>query len=236
MLGSGLSLENLLIVAARVITFILIIPIHESAHGLMAKWLGDDTAKKQGRISLNPFVHLDPFGFIMMLILGFGWAKPVPVDVSKMKNKRLGYFLVSLAGPLSNIIAAFVGTALYAVIIGVSVKNINNIFTVESAVTVFKAISVFLQYFVIINVGLAFFNLIPLPPLDGFNLLRAFMPAGFDRWVWQNYRYITGAFIVLVLVSSRIPEISQPFSNLIYTVANWIWTSVMRIAELIIEI
>lgn len=235
MLGSGLSLENILLLAARVITFMLIIPIHESAHGLMAKWLGDDTAKKQGRISLNPFVHLDPFGLIMMLILGFGWAKPVPVDVSKMKRKRLGYFLVSLAGPLSNIIAAFVGTALYAVIIGVSVKNLD-VTSSDNVVNVLQAVRTLLSYFVIINVGLAIFNLIPLPPLDGFNLLRAFMPAGFDRWVWQNYKYITGAFIVLVLLGSKMPEISQPFSNLIYTVANWIWTSVMRIAELIVEI
>lgn len=233
MFGTNISVETILLVTARVITFMLIIPIHESAHGLMAKWLGDDTAKKQGRISLNPFVHLDAFGFIMMLLLGFGWAKPVPVDVSKMKNKRLGYFLVSLAGPLSNIIAAFIGAAIYAVIIGVSLKNIDHINTSGNAITVIKAVGMLLQSFVVINVGLALFNLIPLPPLDGFNLLRAFMPAGFDRWVWNNYRYITGAFIILVLISSKVPQLSQPFSHLIYTVANWIWGLVMNMAGLI---
>ena len=230
MLGTNLSIETVLLFAARIITFMLIIPIHESAHGLMAKWLGDDTAKKAGRISLNPFVHLDAFGFIMMLILGFGWAKPVPVNVSNMKKKRLGYFLVSLAGPLSNIIAAFLGVIIYALIIGVSVKNIDNINNNENAMTVLQAVATLLQYFVVINVGLALFNLIPLPPLDGFNLFRAFMPAGFDRWIWKNYRYITGAFIVFVLLCSRMPALSQPFSNLIYTVANWIWSSVMKVA------
>ena len=99
----------IMMIVARAITFMLVIPIHESAHGIVAGWLGDDTAKKQGRITLNPFAHIDLFGFISMMALGVGWAKPVPVDPSKFKHRRLGYALVSLAGPVSNLLAAFVG-------------------------------------------------------------------------------------------------------------------------------
>ncbi|MCR5600694.1 MAG: site-2 protease family protein [Ruminococcus sp.] len=234
MLSSGISSEFILILVARVATFMLVVPIHESAHGLMAKWLGDDTAKREGRITLNPFAHLDPFGMVIMLVVGFGWAKPVPVNISNVKHRRLGYFLISLAGPLSNIIAAFIGAGIYVLTVYAGLAHFDDAAANENAMTVISAVMLFLRYFVTINVGLAVFNLVPLPPLDGFNLLRSFMPASFDRWVWQNYKYIAGAFVVFVLLCSRISEISSKFTYVISIVENWIWFALLKITALFV--
>ena len=102
---------------SRIATILLVIPIHESAHGLMAKWLGDDTALRQGRISLNPFVHLDPLGTVLMVLGGFGWAKPVPVNPVRFKHYRAGFALTALAGPVSNLIASFLAALAFAIIL-----------------------------------------------------------------------------------------------------------------------
>ena len=98
---------------SRIITMLLVLPLHESAHALVAKWFGDDTAERQGRISLNPLAHLDPFGGLLMVLTGFGWAKPVPINPLRMKKYRAGISLTALAGPVSNLLAAFVAGIVY---------------------------------------------------------------------------------------------------------------------------
>ncbi len=140
-------------------------PIHESAHALAAHWMGDDTAKDQGRISLNPLRHLDLFGTIFMLIAGVGWAKPVPINPNNFKNRKVGMALSSLAGPVSNLVLAYISMILYKISAYYLILHEN------AAVGVLS--TVFL-YSVILNVGLAVFNLLPVPPLDGsriFNLV-----------------------------------------------------------------
>lgn len=239
MIGSGLTPDNMVIYGIRILVFMLVIPIHESAHGLMAKWLGDDTAEKQGRISLNPFVHLDITGLILMLLLGFGWAKPVPVNVSNLKKRRAGYALVSAAGPLSNLIAAFVGGAIFMMLF--STKS-GQLASLESLVgessgehNVMSSVLMLLAYFVHINVALAMFNLIPLPPLDGFNLVRAFLPVNADRWIYEHQRQISTAFFVLMLLAANLPEISRPLIVVIDRVENLIWSSVSWIQPLMMN-
>ena len=111
MFTGGLTLERMMIYGARIAVFLLIIPIHESAHGLMAKWLGDDTAEKEGRITLNPMAHLDVAGFILMLLLGFGWAKPVPINPMYFRDRKTGSALTALAGPVSNLLLTFLSIA-----------------------------------------------------------------------------------------------------------------------------
>ena len=224
MQSTGLNIELIMMIVARAITFMLVIPIHESAHGIVAGWLGDDTAKKQGRITLNPFAHIDLFGFISMMVLGVGWAKPVPVDPSKFKHRRLGYALVSLAGPVSNLLAAFVGCLIFVV-------SSCLLFGAEhwdyiQGTQVQQAIFTLLVDFVSINVMLALFNLIPLPPMDGFNFLRAFMPASFDNWVFRNQRTLSTSFFVLIIIGSHISQVRMVFT-FIYNIVQWlIWMSV----------
>ena len=224
MQSTGLNIELIMMIVARAITFMLVIPIHESAHGIVAGWLGDDTAKKQGRITLNPFAHIDLFGFISMMALGVGWAKPVPVDPSKFKHRRLGYALVSLAGPVSNLLAAFVGCLIFVV-------SSCLLFGAEhwdyiQGTQVQQAIFTLLVDFVSINVMLALFNLIPLPPMDGFNFLRAFMPASFDNWVFRNQRTLSTVFFVIIIIGSHISQVRMVFT-FIYNIVPWlIWMSV----------
>ncbi|MBQ6250779.1 site-2 protease family protein [Ruminococcus sp.] len=224
MIGSGIDIDLIMMIAARAITFLLVIPIHESAHGIVAGWLGDDTAKKQGRITLNPFAHIDPLGFIMMLALGVGWAKPVPVDPSKFKHRRLGYALVSLAGPVSNFIAAFIGCLIF-VISSCLLFGADNWDYIQGT-QVQQAIFTLLMNFVSINVMLALFNLVPLPPMDGFNFLRAFMPASFDNWVFRNQRVLSTVFFGIIIIGSHIWQVRMVFA-FIYNIVQWlIWMSV----------
>ncbi|WP_297959686.1 site-2 protease family protein [uncultured Ruminococcus sp.] len=208
---SGIQLDMILMIAARAITFMLVIPIHESAHGLVALWLGDDTAKRNGRISLSPFAHIDIIGLLMMLALGVGYAKPVPVDPSKFKRRRLGYAIVAIAGPISNLLAALVGYFIY-VLSACIIAGGSEWTMVEGMVSeTGKAAYELLGNFIHINVALALFNLIPLPPMDGFNFLRAFTPAKFDNWVFRNQRVLSGIFFALIIIGSNFMMVRVVF-------------------------
>ncbi len=166
-----------------VVVFLLALSVHESAHGLAANALGDPTARNLGRITLNPIKHIDLYGALAMLIFGFGWAKPVPVNTRYMKNARWGFVATSLAGPFSNLLLAFV----FAVIRAIVLVVLANLF-VEGAVSV-DLVSIILIFFMIaigVNVSLAIFNMLPIPPLDGSRLLTACIPR---RWAMWSFRY-----------------------------------------------
>ncbi len=138
-------------------------PVHECAHALAAHWLGDDTAKNQGRISLNPLRHLDLFGTVFMLLAGFGWAKPVPINANNFKNRKVGMAVSSLAGPLSNVLMSYVSIIICKILTYSSYGN-----------SYVNALADVFWYATILNLGLAVFNLLPVPPLDGsriFNLV-----------------------------------------------------------------
>ncbi|MBI3260935.1 site-2 protease family protein [Candidatus Berkelbacteria bacterium] len=146
--------------AGLLLALVTAISWHEAAHALMAHRLGDDTPKLAGRLTLNPLAHLDPIGSLFLLIFGFGWGKPVPVNSTKFANPALDEFKVAIAGPLSNIVLA--------VVFGLSLRLLG------SAVSqnIFELLSVF----VFINLVLAIFNFLPIPPLDGSKLLRLVVP------------------------------------------------------------
>lgn len=169
--------KALIIIAASLLVVFIVMPMHEFAHGYVAYKLGDNTAKYSGRLTLNPLAHISPLGTAAIILFGFGWAKPVPVDPRNFKKPKVGMAIVSAAGPLSNFIVAFLGAFI-----------LNAFLTFGSAIpyNVVSYIFIFLYYFVSINVCLAVFNLIPLPPFDGSKILAVFLP---DKVIESYYKY-----------------------------------------------
>lgn len=150
--------SDILTFLIALVAIVLSIMLHEVAHGLVALWNGDDTAKRAGRLNLNPVSHFDPVGFLMLIFLRFGYAKPVPVNPYNFKNRKVGMFTVSVAGVTLNLILAFFCYPLFVVC-----SEINYL-------------STFLLYMVVVNLNLAAFNLLPLYPLDGYRILNCFIP------------------------------------------------------------
>ena len=167
---------------------LLCITFHETCHGFVASKLGDPTAKQLGRLTLNPLKHVDTVGLIMMAVFKFGWAKAVPVDMRRFKNPKYGMAITALAGPLSNLLLAFAAIFLYHC----------------TAVLFFcvrwnwlQYIALFFDYTAVLSVGLAIFNLIPIPPLDGSKILGALLS---DKAYFKLMRYERFGMILLMIV------------------------------------
>lgn len=173
--------SSLLSAVLRVLGVFLCLTVHETCHGLAAYALGDPTAKREHRLSMNPLHHIDWFGFASMLLVGFGWAKPVPVDMRYFKRPKQGMALTALAGPVSNILLAFALLFL----------------TRWSGLARIPAALEFLFTTAYMSTGLALFNLIPLSPLDGSKVLFAFLP---DRAYMTLMRYEKYGMVVLFLL------------------------------------
>lgn len=169
---------------------IICLTVHECAHGWAARALGDHTAQRAGRLTLDPMAHIDPVGFICMLIFGFGWARPVPVNVSgfRMKNRKLGMALVALAGPVSNLILALI---CYVITLLMGYK-------LAGDAMFLRTITLFFSYIASLSVGLGVFNLIPIPPLDGSRVLNAFVPYSVQVKLEQYQSVILLAVIFVV--------------------------------------
>jgi Zn-dependent protease len=189
----------------QVIVLLFAICVHESAHAWMANRLGDPTAKMLGRVSLNPLVHIDPFGTILMplilIVLGFppfGWAKPTPVDNRNFKNMVRDDILTAVAGPVSNFLTAFVSVVILALIVHGSSTPISRFAHTASTA---EALATLFYDAMWINVILAVFNLIPLPPLDGSHVIRHFLSYNALR-VYDRIGY--GGLIVLVFILPMI--------------------------------
>jgi Zn-dependent protease len=163
--------------------------IHEYCHGLVALWRGDPTAKQAGRLSLNPFAHLDPFGTLMLLFGPFGWAKPVPVNYNNLRNPRFDSALVSVAGPVSNILCA--------ILFGIVLRFMQIKITGEG---VLLYLFLILRMAYEINIGLSFFNLLPVPPLDGSNILLSFLPRSKIEPYFRLMRPVPMIFLVLIFI------------------------------------
>ncbi len=179
--GSGLFEPGRLLAVGAIL--LLALPFHEFAHAATAVALGDDTPIRQGRYTLNPLRHLDPVGSVLILITGFGWAKPVQWNPRKVRTSvRVGAILVAIAGPLSNLLLALIS----ALLLGWFADSISMLW------------ANFLYFFLYINVLLAVFNLIPVPPLDGSHVLFALLPGDAYRWHATLSQY--GIFIVFLVV------------------------------------
>lgn len=201
LLSGGFTIQVVLNLFARIFVMFCILPVHEFAHALVATKLGDQTARLSGRLTLNPLAHLDLFGALMMLIAGFGYAKPVPVNMNNFKNERrkLDMALTALAGPVSNLIMAFVFTIFYCAVFK---------FGSPTDGSLAEAMVLFFLYVAQINVSLAVFNLIPVPPLDGSRILTAILPDRYYFKIMKYERYIVYAVLALVLFGALDKPIS----------------------------
>lgn len=186
-LWQQLDLSSIGDAVLRVISVFLCLTIHETCHGLAAYSLGDPTAREMHRLSLNPLRHIDPFGLLMMLVVGFGWAKPVPVDPRYFKKPKQGMALTALAGPVSNFMLAF-----SLLLIGKAIS------LYASYDTIWGVIFDFLLSTAILSIGLGLFNMIPIPPLDGSKVLGALLP---DQSYFKLMRYERYGMLLLLLLS-----------------------------------
>ena len=193
-------------VAMGYIPFLLALTVHEFAHAIVAKWHGDNTAEMMGRVSLNPAVHIDPIGTVLLplsnIVFGipipFGWAKPVPFNPRNLKDVKNGTFWISFAGPLSNLIMALLSTVLLAIAFRVGVPEGYD-----------KAVFTMLAMFIRINLLLAVFNMIPIHPLDGGKVLARFLPARVNYFLEQNQQH-SFWILMFLAISGGLVVISYP--------------------------
>ncbi|MCR4593986.1 MAG: site-2 protease family protein [Clostridiales bacterium] len=184
-------------------------PVHEYAHALVATKLGDQTPRLQGRLTLNPIAHISPLGAVMILLVGFGYAKPVSVNARNFKNPKFGMALTALAGPISNLLMALVFSILSVICYHHIDKN-------TSKGLLMLAVYTFLYFAAYVNIQLAVFNLIPIPPLDGSRLLQVFVPQKYYFKLLQYERYIIIAIFVLLFTGI----LSTPLSFLTSVIFN----------------
>ena len=205
------------IMAVLVVVF-LVLPFHEWAHAFTASCLGDKGIKARGRLSLNPLSHVDPIGALMLLLVGFGWAKPVPVDPRYFKNPKLGMAITALMGPVANLVAALAGLLVlnfcaavfpHSLATEAVLHNGNVLYYGDQTILLY-----FLAFYIQVNVSLAVFNLIPVPPLDGSKVMFLFLP---DKAVEFFYRYQQIFFIVLFVLMWR-----GAFSGVMNACTGWL--------------
>lgn len=195
LIGQDLSLPQFIILATSFLVAVLLaLTMHEMAHGYVALWNGDDTAKRAGRLSFNPVVHFDLFGFLMLMFVGFGYAKPVPVNPINFRKYRKGMFRVSVAGVITNLALAFLLYPLLSVAGSGGSAAYGSVFLQY----LLGWIQNFLFFFVIININLALFNILPIAPLDGFNAVASVTNRG-NRFVSFIARYSRLILLLLIL-------------------------------------
>jgi Zn-dependent protease len=182
-----MQIQTLLLIAPPIL---LALTFHEYAHAYVANRLGDDTAKQSGRLSLNPLRHLDPLGTIMIFLVHFGWAKPVPVNPYRLKNPKKDMLWISAAGPCANMILALASGVLLRLLVATAGEADRHSFMGLLTYVVFMSLQ--------INLALAIFNILPIAPLDGSKILSGLLPAGFEKMLYFMERY--GPFILLGLI------------------------------------
>ena len=175
---------------SMVIPILLALTVHEYSHGYIAYRLGDNTAKNMGRLTLNPISHIDPIGLIMLFVIGMGWAKPVPINIYAFRHPKRDLALSAAAGPASNFIMAAIA--------GIFFRLFPNLVPMSNDPGVILFFKLNLVYFMLINVGLGIFNLIPIPPLDGSKILRGFLPNKYVHIIDYLERY--GGFVLIGIV------------------------------------
>lgn len=207
----------------RLIVVFAALPVHEYAHAFVADKLGDHTARYQGRLNINPFTHLDLIGSVALVLTGFGWAKPVPINPNNFRNRKVGMAISAAAGPISNLLMAFISVILFKVFYLIPGDNV-----VISAL--YSVFSIMAQ----VNVSLAIFNLIPIPPLDGSRIATLFLSERVYFKIMQYEQYIFIAlllFLFLPPVQSAISLVNSVVlasMNQLTSFVDWIFLALLR--------
>jgi len=208
----GFDFSYLLSIVGGLIPALICITLHELSHGLAAWALGDDTAKRAGRLTLNPLRHLDPMGMLMMVVFRFGWAKPVPVNMYRFRDPRRGMALTALAGPVSNVIVTLVFLLLYGALFTPLYPGRAGSYVLEM-----------IELTAYMSLGLALFNLLPLPPLDGSKVLFSVLPPNAYRTLMRYERY--GGLLLLALAATG--AIGKPLS----TAIRWVFLRLLPVSQ-----
>ena len=218
LLESGFDRDVLIQLLLSLPIIVFALSVHETAHGWVAYKLGDPTARNLGRLTLNPFKHLNLFGFLSMLIAGIGWANPVPINARNFKNPRVGMALSGIAGPVSNFVIAvvsYVGFMMTQFIVLLATG------TSEAPHILVDILLMFLYLSAYLNFSLAIFNLIPVPPFDGSRFLFIFLPTKWYFKVMQYERYTGLVLIVALMVLSRFGI--HPVAWVVQLLMNVMW-------------
>lgn len=200
---------------------LIALTFHEFCHGFVSSKLGDPTPRYTGRLTLNPLAHLDPVGTILMILTGFGWAKPVQINPRYYKNPKWGMAITAIAGPLSNLLLAFVAMILYTIIFIISYK------TGLFASSLYN-ISYFIQLFAQVNLCFMVFNIIPIPPLDGSRVLGLFLS---DSAYFKLQRFERYSMIVIIVLS-----LMGVFSKIIGTGVYIVMNGILNICNMIVQL
>lgn len=217
-LRGGLT-DILLYLLTMAFLLLAIMPMHECAHALMAKILGDDTAERAGRLTLNPMAHLNPFGALCMVLIGFGWAEPVPVNPVRFNNqkRRQGYMaLVAFAGPLSNLLMAIICLIIYRAVL-----------CFDMTYDLYNNVGYVMSLLIFVNVGLAVFNLLPIAPLDGSRIFNWLIPDKIMYNIQNSLNKLFSSippFLYIIVFLVFINLISTPLSHF----ENWLVNALLR--------
>lgn len=212
-LWAALDFGSMLDMVLRLAAILLCLTVHETCHGLAAYALGDPTARRAHRLSLNPLRHIDWFGLLMMFAAGFGWAKPVPVNPNYFKKPKQGMALTALAGPVSNFLLALLTLLAARILCDVAAYSETN-----------QRILDFLLMVAVLSIGLGLFNLVPIPPLDGSKVLFAVLPDRAYDWLMRNERY--GMLLLFALVFFDVG------SNVLSKTIQWVFDLFCRMVGL----
>lgn len=197
---------------SRLLMILLVMPVTNTIKGVVAKKLGDTTAEDEGRLTLNPFSHIDFVGSIMILLIGIGWSKPMPINPRRMRNPQKGIFIISLTGPLSYFASSIVCDLIFNILVCIEpVRESLNSGEMTAAYGFLLVLSILSQ----INICLGVITLLPIPQMDGFNILMHFTGAKFHNWYYQNYQTVNMVSMIAIIILFTLPDSINPLVYLI---------------------